>query len=58
LAQAVSELAPFSRQLVYMHYYEGFSVPEIGAALNMNTNTVYTRLRRAREALKSKVGGL
>lgn len=46
-----------NRDTVYLHYYEGYSAPEIGALLGRNTNTVYTLLNRARAMLREKLGG-
>ena len=34
----------------------GFSCKEIGAMLDLNTNTVLTRLFRARKALREQLG--
>lgn len=40
------------RGVVYLHYYEGYSLKQIGKILNISPNTAGTRLRRAREKLK------
>lgn len=40
------------RRPLYLFYYEGYSVREIAAALELPENTVKTNLRRGREALK------
>lgn len=40
------------KQIIYMHYYEGMTIPEIANVMNKNSNTVYTNLRRAKERLK------
>ena len=40
-----------------LHYYEGYTAPEIGRLLKKNTNTVYTLLRRAKDILKVSLGG-
>ena len=45
------------RDAVYLHYYEGYSAVEIGHLLHKNVNTVYTRLARARDMLRSALGG-
>lgn len=42
------------KDVIYLHYYEGWSVPEIAEILHQNTNTVYSRLRRAKEKLRVK----
>lgn len=37
---------------LYLYYYEGYSVAEIGELLRLNVSTVQTRLARARGKLK------
>lgn len=37
---------------LYLYYYEGYSVSEIGDLLRLNVSTVQTRLARARGKLK------
>ena len=49
---AVSRLPFKFRVIVYLHYYEGFSVQEISEALHKNKNTVLSHLHRARKLLK------
>lgn len=55
--EAVLSLPAKYREAVYLHYYEGYTAPEIGKILGKNANTVYTLLTRAREMLKSRLGG-
>lgn len=45
------------RDVVYLHYYEGYTAPEISRLLGKNVNTIYTNLARARERLKELLGG-
>ncbi len=45
------------RNVIYLYYYEDYSVPEISKILGRNENTIYTRLRRAKAILKNKLGG-
>lgn len=54
---AVRSLPKDYRNAIYLHYYEGYTAPEIAAILNKNPNTVYTHLTRAREMLKDILGG-
>ena len=54
---AVLSLPPSYKDVVYLHYYEGYTAPEIGRILGKNVNTVYTLLNRARQMLKEKLGG-
>ena len=56
LLAAVRKLPSSSRQIIYLHYYEQMSVPEIAEILHQNTNTVYTQLRRAKTQIKSQLG--
>lgn len=44
------------KDVVYLHYYEGYSAVEIGKILGKNVNTVYTLLARARKMLQEKLG--
>lgn len=55
--EAVIRLPENYRKVVYLHYYEGYTAPEIGKLIRKNTNTVYTWLGRARDVLKEKLGG-
>ena len=54
---AVLSLPAKYRDAVYLHYYEGYTAPEIGKLLGKNTNTIYTLLTRARQLLREKLGG-
>ena len=55
--EAVLALPSKYKDVVYLHYYEGYSAAEIGRILNKNVNTVYTLLSRAREQVKQTLGG-
>ena len=55
--EAVLHLPQKYRNVIYLHYYEGYSAPEIGRLLHKNVNTVYTLLTRARQMLKKELGG-
>ena len=55
--QDVQELPGAYRDVVYLHYYEGYSAPEIAGILGKNVNTVYTQLTRARGLLRQALGG-
>lgn len=58
ILEAVLELPALFRDVVYLHYYEGYSAPEIGRILKKNPNTVYTLLARARQLLKTRLEGV
>ena len=56
--EAVRSLPKKYREVVYLHYYEGYTAPEIAGILHQNPNTIYTHLSRARELLKELLGGV
>lgn len=43
---------------LYLYYYEGYSVAEIGAILERKPSTVQTQLARARDRLKLELEGV
>ena len=45
------------RQVLYLHYYEGYSTEEIATLLHIKPATVRTQLKRGRELLKNKLIG-
>ncbi len=55
--EAVLSLPANYKDVVYLHYYEGYTAPEIGHILGKNVNTIYTLLGRARRLLKETLGG-
>lgn len=55
--EAVLSLPKKYREVIYLHYYEEYTAPQIGKLLGKNVNTVYTLLTRARQLLKEKLGG-
>lgn len=55
--QAVLSLPPKYKDVIYLHYYEDYTAPEIGTILGKNVNTVYTLLNRAKKLLREKLGG-
>lgn len=54
---AVLALPKKYKDVVYLHYYEGYTAVEIGKILGKNVNTVYTLLARAKKQLKDILGG-
>ena len=54
---AVLALPEKYRDVIYLHYYEGYSAAEIGRILNRKENTVYSLLSRGRAMLKETLGG-
>lgn len=58
LLEAVLALPEKYKDVIYLHYYEGYSAAEISSILNKNVNTVYTLLTRARQILKTRLEGV
>ena len=56
--EAVWSLPRQYRDVIYLHYYEGYTAPEIAGILKRNPNTVYTHLNRGKELLKEALGGV
>ncbi len=52
LSEALDKLEGKYRIVVYLHYYEGYSVKETAALLKITESNVKTRLKRAREKLR------
>jgi RNA polymerase sigma-70 factor (ECF subfamily) len=55
--QALLGLPEPYREVLYLHYAEGYSALEIAGMLHRRENTVYSLLHRGREMLKEKLGG-
>lgn len=53
----LAQLQQKYRDVIYLHYYEGYSAVEIADILNKNENTIYTWLSRAKKQLKELLGG-
>ena len=52
LYEAVMDLPGKYRVPLYLYYYEGYAVNEVGELLRLKPSTVQTRLARGREKLK------
>lgn len=52
ILKKVQELPQKYREVIHLHYYEDKKISEIAKILEMNEDTVKTRLRRAREMLE------
>ena len=55
LFQEVMELPMKYRLPLYLYYYEGYSVDEVGEMLRLKASTVQTRLVRGRAKLKTQL---
>lgn len=53
----VLSLPPVFKEVVILYYYHGYDTSEISNILNTKEGTVRSRLFRAREVLKTKLGG-
>ena len=56
ILEAVRSLPPKYKNVVYLHYYEGYTAPEIANILHKNVNTIYTYLTRSKKVLYEKLG--
>ena len=54
LYRAVMDLPVKYRMPLYLYYYEGYSVAEVGELLGLKVSTVQTRLARGRAKLKQE----
>lgn len=55
--EAVFSLPEKYRDVVYLHYFEDYTAPQIGRILGKNVNTIYTLLTRSKQMLREKLGG-
>lgn len=55
--EAVLSLPQKYRDVVYLHYYEDYTAPQISRILGKNVNTIYTLLNRSKQLLREKLGG-
>ncbi|EHK2529874.1 sigma-70 family RNA polymerase sigma factor [Listeria monocytogenes] len=55
LMSAVMDLPVKYREVVFLHYYEELSLANISKITGVNSNTLKTRLKQARELLKNKM---
>lgn len=55
--EAVISLPQKYRDVVYLHYFEDYTAPQISRILGKNVNTVYTLLTRSKQMLREKLGG-
>lgn len=53
LSEEIEGLPVEDRTIVYLHYYEGYSIKEIAKIMRKNSNTVSSKLTRARKKLKA-----
>lgn len=56
--EAVWSLPEQYRDAIYLHYYEGYTAPEIAGILKRNPNTVYTHINKGKKLLREMLGGV
>ncbi|MGE8203519.1 sigma-70 family RNA polymerase sigma factor [Heyndrickxia sp. NPDC080065] len=57
ISSIVLDLPLKLREVIILHYYEELTITEIADLLNQNSNTIKTRLYRARNAIKRVLEG-
>lgn len=55
--EAVLSMPQKYRDVVYLHYFEGYTAPQISKILRKNVNTIYTLLTRSKALLREKLEG-
>lgn len=45
------------KDIIYLYYYQEYTVPQIGQLLKRSDNTIYSQLHRARELMRQKLEG-
>lgn len=55
LFHAVQKLSSKYRKVIYLYYYEGYSIKEIAELLHISESAIQTRLMRAREKLRQQL---
>lgn len=53
--KAVLSLPQKYRDVVYLHFYENYTAPEIAKITGKNVNTIYTLITRAKDLLKERL---
>ena len=57
LMEAVANLSPSFKEVILLHYYQGFGIAEIAAMLDLPEGTISSRLSRARKKLEATING-
>lgn len=55
--EAVLQLPEKYKNVIYLHYYEGYTAQQISKIIKKNVNTVYSLLTRGKKMLKERLGG-
>ncbi|HEX3026729.1 MAG TPA: sigma-70 family RNA polymerase sigma factor [Clostridia bacterium] len=54
---AVLSLPSKYKDVIYLFYYEEYTVPQMAKLLHQKENSIYSNLHRARKLLRQKLGG-
>lgn len=57
IRDAVLSLKPEWREIIFLHYYEGYACEEIASILKLSNSCVKKRLQRGRDRLREILGG-
>ena len=57
LEEILSRLSAVDREVIYLHYYEGYSAKEIAEIIRKTEKSVFKRLSRSRNKLKAFLSG-
>ncbi|MGE5421639.1 MAG: RNA polymerase sigma factor [Ignavibacteriales bacterium] len=57
LLNMVISLPQKYKEVIYLYYYEDYTVPEISKILNRKENTIYSDLHRGKALMKQRLGG-
>ena len=57
LAEAVNRLPAVFKEVILLHYYQGYGVGDISEMLDISEGTVSSRLSRARNRLQNDLKG-
>ncbi|MPN17145.1 ECF RNA polymerase sigma factor SigW [bioreactor metagenome] len=57
LLQVVLSLPKKYKDVIYLYYYEGYTVPAMAKLINQNENTIYSHLYRGKALLRRKLEG-
>lgn len=55
IIEQIMSMKKIYREVIYLHYYCGYSVTELALLLKCSENTVKSRLKRGRDILKQKL---
>ena len=50
--RALSKLDKLSQQIIYLHYWEGYSLKELATEFNLSYGSIRTKVSRAYDELK------